>query len=394
MAFPFLDLPVELQVNVVNNTSAYSELKALRLVSKQLYDITTPRFYYKVNLYTTSGRYGPYHVPDESKDQRMLSKIHSLLVKPANLGFVKVLNTGWFGYRSTNLMNKILPLLRRDSLIRFHYYTGSRFCFPTPRQLDSIYRRQKRIQELKLDSHMIPWLKELEREHSQIFRVQSLTEFDYSNSMDSRGMTPDKVYWPFRNLNLSLIKRLSLNDQDPMSRREFRVIIDLFFGKSFVNLTRLSLRNITFGKTISFTNMPSLRSLVVEHCSTTNMRNRLRLPLEFPENFPLESLKFWTAGRSEPLSHLLTQFRKLKKLIIKTKPSAFLPDYQAGTDFISAVMLHKDTLRLFEIIGRDQGFPILSQLFPRLHLEKLPNFYYGAWSLLPESHTMIRLSAD
>lgn len=99
MTCPLMDLPVELQVPVVNNTSDYSELKALRLVSKTLYDITTPRFYYRINLYTT-GRYGPYHVLDEGEDQRMLSKIHSLLTKPANLCYVKVLNTGWFGYRS------------------------------------------------------------------------------------------------------------------------------------------------------------------------------------------------------------------------------------------------------------------------------------------------------
>lgn len=94
MAFPFLDLPVELQNNVVNNISCYSELKALRLVSKTLYDVTTPHLYYKVDLYTRD-MCGRYRIPNERQDQQMLSKIHSLLIKPANLCFVKVLKTGW-----------------------------------------------------------------------------------------------------------------------------------------------------------------------------------------------------------------------------------------------------------------------------------------------------------
>lgn len=318
MAFPFLDLPVELQDNVVNNISCYSELKALRLVSKTLYDFTTPHFYYKVYLYTRD-MCGRYRISIERQDQQMLSKIHSLLIKPSNLCFFKVLKTGWQGYKSTILMNEVLPLLRRDSLIKFEYFTGSKFCFPTPRQLDSVYSCQKRLQGLQLHSHMVPWFAELEREHSQNVFLKSLTEGDIGDRVNSSAITPDQLYWLFRNVNLYLLKRLSLNGQDSRFRREFLVIIDLFSGQSFVNLTRLALRNITFGKTVRFTNMPSLRSLVVEYCKTI-MRNRLRLPLEFPEDCHLESLEFWTMERAEPLSHLLTQFRKLKKLVIRIRP--------------------------------------------------------------------------
>lgn len=283
-------------------------------------------------------------------------------------------------------MNEVLPLLRRDSLIKFEYFTGSKFCFPTPRQLDSLYSRQKRLQGLQLHSHMVPWFAELEREHNQNVLLKSLTEGDIGDRVNSSAITPDQLYWLFRNVNFCLLKRLSLNGQDSRFRREFLVIIDLFSGQSFV-------RNITFGKTVRFTNMPSLRSLVVEYCKTI-MRNRLRLPLEFPEDCHLESLEFWTMERAEPLSHLLTQFSKLKRLVIRIRPSSFLSDYQAGTDFIRAVVLRGDALRLFEIIGRNQGFPKLSQLFPRVHLENIPNFYYGVWSVFPQSHTIIRLSAN
>lgn len=212
MAFPFLDLLVELQDNVVNNISCYCELKALHLISKTLYDVITPHFYYKVDL-CTRDMCGRYRIPNERQDQQMLSKIHSL-IKPANLCLVRVLKTGWQGYKSTILMNEVLPLLRMDSLIRFEYFTGSKFCFPTPRQLDSLYSRQKRLQRLQLHSHMVPWFAELEREHIQNVLLESLTEGDIGDRVNSSAITPDQVYWLFRNVKFCLLKRLSLNGQD------------------------------------------------------------------------------------------------------------------------------------------------------------------------------------
>lgn len=386
MAFPFLSLPVELQVEVVNNISRYSELKALRLVSKTLCHITTPRFYYTVELYTMDR----YYLPDERRDRQTLSKVHSLLVQPANLCFIKVLKTGWFGLKSTILMDEVLPLLRKDSLIKFNYFTDSKYCFPTPLQLESLCSRQKSLRELKLYPHMVSWLK---RKPSQDVLLRSFTKVYIGRSMESSSMSPDKLCWPLKNLDLCLLKSLSLNGEHFRFSGEFLVIIDLFAGQSFVNLADLTLRNITFGKTVRFTNIPRLRLLAIEQCNS-GIGDGLRLPLEFPEDFQLQRLEFWTTERAEPLSHLLTQVRNLKNLFIRVRPSLFLSDYQAGTDFTSAVMLHKDTLSLFEIIGQTQGYTKLSQLFPRLHLEKLPIFYYGAWSVFPQSHTAFRLSAN
>lgn len=50
LASPFLRLPVELQIKVLNNISLYSDLKALRMTSKELSNIATPRLYRKVDL--------------------------------------------------------------------------------------------------------------------------------------------------------------------------------------------------------------------------------------------------------------------------------------------------------------------------------------------------------
>lgn len=103
MTILFLNLPVELQIEVVNNISLYSDLKALCLVSKALNNIATPKIYYQVDL-RIGDLDGEVNVPNEAQDQRMLSRIRSLLVKPANLGFLKVLKTGWIGDRPTILM--------------------------------------------------------------------------------------------------------------------------------------------------------------------------------------------------------------------------------------------------------------------------------------------------
>ena len=48
--FPFLDLPVEMQVRVVNYIAQPSDLQALCLVSRKVSGIATPRLYYEVNL--------------------------------------------------------------------------------------------------------------------------------------------------------------------------------------------------------------------------------------------------------------------------------------------------------------------------------------------------------
>lgn len=392
MAFSFLSLPVELQVEVVNNTSCYSELKALRLVSKTLYQITTPRFYSTVDLHTTDLS-SKYRIPNERQDRQILSKIHSLLIQPANLCFVKVLKTGCFGLKSTNLMDEVLPLLRKDSLIKFNYSTYSKYCFPTPLQLEFLCNRQKHLRELRFYPHMVTWLKKLKQKPSQNVLLKSFTKFYIGDGIESSSMTSDKLCWPLRNLNLCLLKKLSLNGEHFGFSGEFLVTIDLFAGQSFVNLAELRLKNIKFRRTLTFTNIPSLRVLVIKQCNN-NMRNRLCLPLEFPEDLHLQCLEFWTTERVEPLTHLLTQVRNLKNLVIRIRPSSFISDYQAGTDFITAVMLHKDTLSLFEIIGRTKGYTKLSQLFSRLHLENLPNFFYGAWSVFPQSHTIFRLSVN
>lgn len=89
LASPFLRLPVELQIKVLNNISLYSDLKALRMTSKELSNIATPRLYRKVDL-RMSDDYGAIKsINQKKKDCEILPRIDSLLLAPANLPFVR-----------------------------------------------------------------------------------------------------------------------------------------------------------------------------------------------------------------------------------------------------------------------------------------------------------------
>lgn len=193
---------------------------------------------------------------------------------------------------------------------------------------------------------------------------------------------------------MGILKCLSLNGS--FFRGDFTTVMDLFVEQSFDNLTQLSLKGIIFEKTVTFNNVPKLKLLVIDHCddaiADANDLYTERLPFEFPDNFQLRSLTYWSYGKAEPLTHLLGQVKGLKKLVIGVSHGVFTND-QAIADFTSAVMLHKDTLTLFELIGQFRGYTTLSQIFPTLRLEYLPNFSYGAWSKSPHLYTVYRLSA-
>ena len=310
-AISFLNLPVELQAEVVNNISLYSDLKALCLVSKALCNIATPRIYHKVDLKTKSTR-SQSGFPEEGQDRHMLPRIRSLLLRPANLCFVKVFKTGWFGRESTILMDELLTLLPKDSLIKFSYSTDSESCFPTPLQMEFLWGRQKRLQNLKLYSHMVSRLEEFlqTRKPSEKALLKSFTKLSIGNFMDDLSTTPDELCWPLKNLDLCLLQSLSLSGID--CRDDFPAVMDLFAGQCFVNLAKLIFEEISFEKTVTFTNVPKLKSLVIIDCGNdlqdANGDYGLALPFEFPDNFQLQSLTYWGYGEAEPLTHLLAEF--------------------------------------------------------------------------------------
>lgn len=352
MAASFTYLPVELQLQVLTNISLYSDMKAICLVSKSLCSICTPQMYYKVNL-KMKDDYGKFDRIDRvQKDRQVLSKLYSLLLQPANLRYIRILKTGQFGSKSTVLIDQLLPLLPKDSLINFRYSTHSRDYFPTPLQMEYLWDSQKHLQDQKLYFHMIPWLLDVLKNSKpckSAFLKSFTTLYVGGNSGFWTG-TDIRCSFLMGGFDFSLLRSLTLNGMNtygffPTSHYLFA----LFDSQSFVNLAKLSLIGIVFAGMMTFTNLPSLNCLVIDHCVDLDHNRCLPLPLVFPENYKLQSLTYWSSWRVEPLTHLLSQVGGLENLTIGIPFHSHIRD-RAITDFTNAARLHQDTLRLFRII--------------------------------------------
>lgn len=278
----------------------------------------------------------------DDKDDQMKLRIYSLLSQPANLSFVRVFKTGRFGLKSTMLMDEFLPLLRKDFMIKFSFCDKFKDYFPTPLQVQFLLNRQKNLRNLKFHSGIVTWLEEFleKNKKNQSTFLQSFIKLAIGSSIGTTVLTSSELCWPLKNLDLSHLQSLLLCGT---WHNRVTQIIDLFASQTFINLAKLSLVGIVFEKPLALTNMPSLKSLVINYCGNHGYR-RDSLPLVFPNISQLQSLTFCSSGRIEFLTHLLTQIKNLEKLVIGV-PFEYLNTDQAVVNFISVIMLHKNTLR-------------------------------------------------
>lgn len=332
ITFSFLDLPVELQVEVVNKISLYCDLRALCLTSKEVSSIATPRLYYMVDLTRAM-----VSVSGMGEERQLLSRIYSLLRGPANLNFIRVLKTDErFQRKSTALMDRLMPLLREDFLIEFSYSTESIYCFPTSK---------KNLRNLRLYSHMVPCLvgflnKSEPTETASL--LKSFAKLDIVRSWDDMKLNGTVLCWPLENLDLCLLQNFSIDGRG-IPGRTLLTLIDLFAGGFFTNLRKLSLCSIHFTRTLILTNVPSLRSLVIIDCNSTGPISLLK----FPDKFQLGSLSMCECGEVESVTLLLAQIKGLEYLTITTYEELYVVD-ETIIDLTSAIISHKDTLRVFE----------------------------------------------
>lgn len=89
------------------------------------------------------------------------------------------------------------------------------------------------------------------------------------------------------------------------------------------------------------------------------------------------------------LTHLVAQIRSLENLIIGI--SCPLISFQDASDFTNVVMLHKDILLRFGLLGDFRSFddPV-SELVPNLRLDDLDITYNGNWNSSPKGVYMSR----
>lgn len=170
MVFIFLSMPSELQLEIIDNITRYSDLKILCLVSQHFYDTIIPQIYYKVDLRLKKD-YGPEKYLNLSltneKDKNLKPRIKSLLSQPKNLGHVRILKTGQFGVEPTCLMKQLLPLFPKDFMLKFGFSAQSRNSFPTPRQIRFLWHCQKNLRNLKFYSYMVSWLEKFLEKQKQ-----------------------------------------------------------------------------------------------------------------------------------------------------------------------------------------------------------------------------------
>lgn len=343
IAFRFLHLPRELQTGIVNNVSRYSDLKALCLVSKEVSDIATPRLFYRVDLKKEEAEEA---TTKQINSLRTIAQINSLLAKPANLLFVRILKTSLLEREATEHMGRLLPFLRTDYLTDFSYATRSRSCFPTPKQIQFLLCRQRNIQNLKFFSHMAASVDDfMKRNKLRLGALfSSFTKLDINdNWTGSTANTPATMYWPLVNLDLRVLQSLHISGVR-VQWFLLSCLNALFANGSFANLTKLRFSMIHFRETLTLTNTPSLTRLIFEFCKP---RNNI-LPLVLADGFTLPYFSYSTCAHVKELVPFLTQIRGLQHLSI----SAFEPVWQTDqgqADLAFAITLHKDTLRTLDL---------------------------------------------
>ena len=329
ISFRFLHLPMELQTEILNSVSRYSDLKALCLVSKEISDTATPRLFYEVDL-----------KKGEWKDEDLLkirAQIKSLLVKPANLQFVRVLKTPLIGFKETQLMGRLLPLLRTNFLTEFSYTTRHIDCFPTPQHLQFLLNCQKNLQNLRFYCHMIPSFNEFltRNEPSRSVFLSSFTKLNIENYWST-------AIWPLVNLDMSVLQSLHIGN---CATKFLLSSLNAMLAKGcFGSLTQLKFEVVKFHEALALTNTPSLKRLILKHCKYPQHS----LPLVLPDGFKLPYLWYSTLADVKASILILAQIRGLEHLFI----SFLEPVLQTGTgqaDLARAIVLHKNTLRTLDL---------------------------------------------
>lgn len=340
IAFPFLRLPTELQCEIVNCAWQYSNLKALRLVSKHVSDIATPYLYYEVDLTRAN-------ICSTKK------KIDILLIQPANLRLVRILKTSRMTPEDSLLMDQLLPQLRKDFLKEINFVSASVEKFPTPKQIEFLWCHQKNLQNLELKLHMIPWLdkfsKELKPSQSDILKFFSNLEISNKLSEWNRPSTQKGLLWPLQNLDLSVLRKLTFS-APRFDDSIFSTLNAKIARGYFVNLTELGFQNIhRFDQTLILTKMPSLKSLVINCCALEEPN----LPIVLVDDIRLSSLTYrhMSGADIEKFIPLLTQAIGLEYLSITREFKVLIISKSQLDLVLAAIIVHKDTLRGLHLNG-------------------------------------------
>lgn len=375
--FPILRLPVELQVKVADQICRYSDLKAFLLTSKELFDVATPCLYKCVDLRSTGCDRFDKRLSEKDADKQLSQKIKSLLIQPANLRFVRILKANHVGLVSTQLMDRLLPLLRDDYLTEFNYCTQSVKQFPTPSQLQFLWGRQKNLRNLKIYAHIVPSLEDFfnKTELNRTALLKSFAKLIISDNSKLQSHEFNMISWPLKHLDLYLIQLLKFNGRDNTKASNILSSLNpLFVAGSFVSLVKLSFKRICFDKTLELTNMPSLERLSIVDCRAPPGQ-----PLVHAHNVQLRSLLHMASGSLEEICPLLTQINGLEDLVIVC-PMRMNIAFQLQSALIGAILTHKETVHTLDL-----------EIYPLLEATVTASIWEGNVTCLQNCKNLVKL---
>ena len=364
LTFRFLELPVEIQIEVVNHLSRPSHIKALCRVSKEIWDIATPRLYNRVDLTWRRGQNNP-----KEQEDTLLARISSLLSAPSNLQFIRILNIGCFGPQTTKAIDALLPQLKENGLIEFNFWDHPDNFFPTPEQICLLWSRQKNLRNIQLCSHHVEFLIDFfeQTQEPRNCLPKSITRLGFANFHE---LTSDVLLLPLNIVDISRLRSLTLSG--PIPSKVVYQLNRLFASRSFFRLTDLHVEVAVFQETLELSNLPSLYHLSfgLRRGSYPYMFENKGLVV--PADLPLRIL-VW-AGLNPlhypTLESVLTQVKGLERLEIESSH----PITSARKTLAEAIEMHKATLKwlfLDEFIETEASVYDEQFLRPILRCKKL-----------------------
>lgn len=339
---PFFRLPIELRSEVVRHLSRPSDIKALCLTSKEICDIATPCLYHRVDLMVKCEQ----NLSQEQEDM-LMARVNSLLSAPANLRFIRILNTGQFGLRTTDAIDALILRLRRNALIEFNFSTSSADYFPTGRQLRLLWYRQKKLENLVLYIHHIPLLIDFfARTHQPpSCLTKSVTRLELRNFVSQLEEENDAMLYPFQIVDMSRLRHLTLSG--PIPSQVVDGLNRLFANRSFVNLTELHVDQATFKETLKPRNLPSLNTFSFGGGGGQYRNGLNEMKPALPANFPLRKLCWIGVDPVLPntLETVLMRINGLEYLEIESI-LGFERTTRCRKTLAEAIEMHKGTLKI------------------------------------------------
>ncbi len=342
MGFPFLHLPPEMQRGIIRFISGRTDLKSLRLVSKQVSALAVQELYRHLDL--ESGE--AYKTNEEDFPQlqdRLLARVNSLLLcdrKNDNLLYVRNITTDHCDLRVTKALDALLPRLRDDFLIRFRHRNYGADHFPTAQQMEFIWSHQRNLQNLR-STYIVPTLVNL-LARKQMPPSRFLRSVTHAELIEAPGeeYNPLSIQWPLENLDLS---RLTLLVLVGWSRpTNFARLNSMFSNQLLPNLERLAFVDVTFSIPVQLINCPSLW-----HLALHSRGNAAPDPagLVIPHKIPIKNF-FWVEVPVDHLVHALTQIQGLENLFVRTRTrSQRRMKGRKCKRLAAAIELHQKTLR-------------------------------------------------